>query len=184
MKGRLRPMPEHPPADARNSAVLQLFYPHDGALFLALIRRVHDGGAHSGQISFPGGCFETQDKTFDQTALREAEEEIGVSRNCPEMLGALTPIYIPVSHFLVHPFAAWLAYRPHFDASPNEVAEVIEAPISELFDPLNKTEAKVRPASHPDLLLEVPAYRLSNDRIVWGATAMMLAELEAAFQSM
>ncbi|MBS1630219.1 MAG: CoA pyrophosphatase [Bacteroidetes bacterium] len=184
MKGPLRPMPESPPADARNSAVLQLLYPLNGTWNLALIRRVEDGGAHSGQISFPGGRFEPEDKSFDRTALRETEEEIGIPHQAPELLGALTPIYIPVSHFLVHPFVAWLEQRPQFIASPDEVTEVIETPLNELFDPRNKIETIVRPPSHPDLSIQVPAYRLSNDRIVWGATAMMLAEMEAVFQGL
>lgn len=183
MTGRLRPLPEVIPPHARDSAVLQLLFPLGGEPHIVLIRRVEDGRAHSGQISFPGGRYEPQDASFQMTALREAEEEIGIVPAGLHVLGALTPLYIPVSYFMVHPFVAWSGERPSYLPSAAEVSEVIEAPLSFLFDDANKTQAIVQPSSMPGLTMEVPAYKLPDGRVVWGATAMMLAELEAVLQA-
>lgn len=183
MTGRLRPLPDVIPPHARDSAVLQLLFPSQGDWHVVLIHRVEDGRAHSGQISFPGGRWEPQDVGFQMTALREAEEEIGIVPSELEVLGALTPLYIPVSYFMVHPFVACCKQPPQFLPSPAEVSEVIVAPLSLLFDDSSKTQATVQPSSMPGLKMEVPAYRLPDGRIIWGATAMMLAELEAVMQA-
>jgi 8-oxo-dGTP pyrophosphatase MutT (NUDIX family) len=183
MTGRLRPLPEVIPPQARDSAVLQLLFPVRGEPHIVFIHRVEDGRAHSGQISFPGGRWEPQDASFQMTALREAEEEIGIVPAEMKVVGALTPLYIPVSYFMVHPFVAWSNQRPHFLPSAAEVSEVIEAPLAFLYDEANKIQATVQPSSMPGLTMEVPAYKLPDGRVVWGATAMMLAELEAVMQA-
>lgn len=182
MAGKLRELPEVMPADARRSAVLQLLFPVEKEIRIVLIRRVEDGHAHSGQISFPGGRWEPEDGSLQRTALREAEEEIGVSVQAPEVLGALTPIYIPVSGFVVHPFTAWLDRRPQYLPSPDEVSGIIEVPLSYLFDEGHKTLTQVPIAALNGAMLEVPAYKLAAGEIVWGATAMMLSELEAVWK--
>lgn len=181
MTGRVQPMPEAIPANARDSAVLQLLFPKDGALHLVFMRRTEDGRAHSGQISFPGGRYEPEDASFMVTALREAEEELGIIASEVMVLGALTPMYIPVSYFMVHPFVAWSPRRPDYLPSVNEVSEILEVPVAHLFHPENKITTEVQPSSMPGLTLKVPAYNLPDGGFVWGATAMMLAELEEVF---
>ena len=178
MTGRVRPMPEAIPDNARDSAVLQLFYPLDNEPHLLFIRRTEDGRAHSGQISFPGGRHEPEDASLMITALREAEEEVGIVAGEVEVLGALTPLYIPVSFFMVHPFVAWTDKRPDYLPSPQEVSEILEIPLAYLLDEANKITTEVRPSSVPGLRLTVPAYQLPDGSFIWGATAMMLAELE------
>ena len=178
MTGRLRPMPDVIPADAMDSAVLQVLFPLDGELHILLMRRTEDGRAHSGQISFPGGRREAQDASLLMTALREAEEEVGITNGEVEVLGALTPLYIPVSYFMVHPFVAWSAHRPDYLPSRSEVSVIIEAPVAALFHKDSKITTEVRPSSMPEIVLNVPAYRLPDGGIIWGATAMMLSELE------
>jgi len=184
MTGRVRPMPEVIPDDAKDSAVLQLLFPLNDELHLLLMRRTEDGRAHSGQISFPGGRHEPQDASFMMTALREAEEEVGIVASEVEVLGALTPLYIPVSYFMVHPFVAWSERRPDYLPSKSEVSQIIEAPIAHLFAPENKITTEVRPSSMPGVVFKVPAYNLPDGNFIWGATAMMLAELEAVFQNL
>src|SRR6187399_118816 len=95
MTGRLLPMPNHIPEDARPSAVLALFFPKEDGLHLLFIRRTQDGKAHGGQISFPGGRQEDFDADLTATALREAQEEVGVVSGDVEMIGALSSLYIP-----------------------------------------------------------------------------------------
>lgn len=183
MTGRLRPLPDIIPDNAKDSAVLQLLFPLNNELHLLLMRRTEDGRAHSGQISFPGGRHEPQDASFMMTALREAEEEVGIVASEVEVLGALTPLYIPVSYFMVHPFVAWSERRPDYLPSKSEVSQIIEVPIAHLFSAGNKITTEVKPSSMPGVVFNVPAYSLPDGNFIWGATAMMLAELEAVFQS-
>jgi 8-oxo-dGTP pyrophosphatase MutT (NUDIX family) len=181
MTGRLRPLPDVIPDNARDSAVLQLLYPIDNEMHLLFIRRTEDGRAHSGQISFPGGRHEPEDASFMITALREAEEEVGIVAAEVEVLGGLTPLYIPVSYFMVHPFVAWSPRRPDYLPSKHEVSEILEIPISHLFNHRNKITTDVKPSSMPGTTLTVPAYNLPDGTFIWGATAMMLSELEEVF---
>jgi len=175
-------MPEQLPENVRDSAVLQLIYPLDGVPHMLFMRRTEDGRAHSGQISFPGGRWEAQDENLMQTALREANEEVGLLPEAVEVLGAMTPLYIPVSYFMVHPFVAWADSLPEYHPSADEVSQLIDLPVDYLLDPANKIRTQVRPSSMPDLVLDVPAYRIPDGSIIWGATAMMLAELEALME--
>ena len=178
MTGRLRPMPEIIPKEARDSAVLQLIYPVDGKPQLLLIRRTEDGRAHSGQISFPGGKYEPTDTNLQFTALREAEEEVGIYSGDIEVLGPLTPLYIPVSFFNVHPFLAICKERPSLRPNSQEVAAIIEVDLLWLMDSRNKIQTEIHLPSMPGKSLMVPAYQLPDDSFIWGATAMMIAELE------
>lgn len=160
-------------AQVRVGAVLLLIYPHDAELHLILTRRRDDLPAHAGQISFPGGRQE-EAETLLEAALRETEEEIGVPTTAVTPLGQLTPIYIPPSGFLVHPFVGWYrpARRPTFHPAVEEVAELIEAPLRHLLDPTNATEALWDFHGHEVL---VPYFTLNGHK-VWGATAIMLSE--------
>src|SRR5579864_8707575 len=89
------------PGSPRLAAVLVLLFPVDGVLTFPLMRRPEYEGVHSGQISLPGGSQEGGE-TFEQTALRETQEEFGVSEHI-EILGALAPVYVPPSDFEIHP---------------------------------------------------------------------------------
>lgn len=183
MTGRVRPMPDEIPDTARNSAVLQLIYPVEDDIRILFIRRTEDGRAHSGQISFPGGRYEPEDASFMITALREAEEEVGIIASEIDVIGALTPMYIPVSLFIVHPFLGWCPKRPELLPSKDEVSELIEISVATLFNPSNKAIREVWPASLPGVKLSVPVYMLPGDSYIWGATAMMLSELEAIWKA-
>lgn len=185
------------PVDARHSGVLILFYPHtkaedktltsqltsqwgreskgDQTIYLPLILRPTYDGVHSGQVAFPGGSWEEGDNDIVETALREAEEEIGIDRSQVHVIGELTPLYIYVSNHLVHPTVAWLDQRPHFEADPYEVAMILEMPLQAFLQPENiRTEHwELR-----DRSAEVPFFYIQKQTI-WGATAMMLSELLA-----
>lgn len=182
MAARVVPGPDAVPPHARPSAVLSLLYPHEGELSLLFIRRTEDGHAHSGQISFPGGKQELSDADLRATALREAQEEVGVMSPDVQLLGALTQLYIPVSNFQVFPFVGFAAQRPVYHINKHEVDEIIEVPLSRLFLPEHKVVTHIRPASRPGLILKAPAYIPAENQVIWGATAMILSELEAVFE--
>ena len=123
------------PDNYREAAVLLLLYPYgpDGPdnsdLHLILTRRPEYPGAHSGQISLPGGRREGEE-ALQTTALREAEEEVGLVPAMVEMIGQLSPLYTPPSNFYIYPFVAYCAAQPAFQPDAKEVAELIEAPLT------------------------------------------------------
>ncbi|RMG71034.1 MAG: CoA pyrophosphatase [Bacteroidetes bacterium] len=174
MTSRGGPESWHIRADHLESGVLALLYPHRDRLHMAFMQRTEDGRVHGGQISFPGGRREPEDVDLVQTALREAEEEMGIKPDEVQVLGALTRLYIPPSNFMVYPTVGYSAQRPIFVPDPVEVAQVIELPLSELQDPQYRVQAPVRVRG--DLNVKVPAFVVQGYTI-WGATAMMLSEL-------
>lgn len=172
-----RPAAENAPDSARKSAVLILLYPQGEELRLVLIARSIDGGAHGGQIAFPGGKKEVTDVDLQHTALREANEEIGLNPNEVHILGSLTQLYIPVSNFIVTPYLAYLQEPQDFVKDEREVADILDVSLHQLFDSKQETQVTI---SHPYRgKIEISAYVLSETIIVWGATAMILSELEA-----
>lgn len=179
MAGRVVPHPAEIPQDARESAVLILLQEGSEGLEVVLIERTADRSAHSQQIAFPGGRRDPEDESLLQTALREAWEEIGLPHEAVHILGALTPLYIPVSRFHVYPFVAQAQPGLMLQPNPAEVARILHIPLSTLFAPQNRIIAEVKPASAPGSILKVPAYRLPDGGpLVWGATAMILSELQ------
>lgn len=167
-----------PGPDARESGVLLLLYPlADKGTGLVLIQRSEDGGMHSGQIALPGGKREQEDKDIVQTALREAEEEVGLDTSSVEIVGLLSPLFINVSNFVVQPVIAFASQRPELVRSDHEVSRVLYTDIGYLF--ASRTEEKVQVRSLGDnMFWKAPVYKLEDDSVVWGATAMILSELE------
>ena len=163
----------------REGAVLVLIYPRDQALHTLLMLRPVYEGVHSGQISFPGGKKEEQDRSLEETALREFNEETGAMSDEILVLGRLSPIFIPPSDVVVTPVIAYTTAVSGFDPDPNEVAELIETPLADL---LHRDLLRSR-KQHVSVLgreLEVPYYDVKG-HVVWGATAMMIAELRELF---
>lgn len=184
MASRVRPMPAEIPTDARPSAVLALIFPKNEELHLLLIRRIADGKAHSGQISFPGGKQDPTDADLRTTALREANEEVGIMSDDVDILGELTPLYIPVSNFRVHPFLAYCPKPLAYSISINEVAEVVEVALGELLAPERKVVTDVTSPAVNFTIKNAKAYKLKNETVIWGATAMMISELEEILNSL
>lgn len=162
------------PDDARHSAVLILFYPGAEGLSFPLIERSAYEGVHSKQIAFPGGATEADDASPVHTALREAEEEIGINRHSVEVLGQLSPMYIPPSNFLVQPVVGVLRDRPRWQLQPDEVASVIETPALPFVEGQYRATSTIQHRTGVEM--DVPSYVI-HGHVVWGATAMMLSEL-------
>ncbi|MBK7762466.1 MAG: CoA pyrophosphatase [Bacteroidetes bacterium] len=166
------------PDNVRLGAVMILLLEQDKTWHTILIRRTEDGQTHSGQISFPGGKMDQTDEHLMATALRECEEEIGVKIHEIEVLGNLSPLFIPPSNFLVTPTVGLIKGLPMFKASEKEVQEIIKVPLDLLFDKSIKSEMAVRRSDNKEISMLAPAYTLHEDIVIWGATAMMISELE------
>jgi len=168
------------PAFARMSSVLILLFPDEiGEINTAFIKRVEYEGVHSGQIAFPGGKSEETD--FDQidTALREAEEEVGVNRASIKIIGMLSNLFVPPSNYIICPVVAKTLIKPDFIPDNFEVAEIFTVPLRHFLNPdyfgeediLYKTGQSVK----------VPGY-FYKKHFIWGATAMILSELLEIFE--
>jgi 8-oxo-dGTP pyrophosphatase MutT (NUDIX family) len=163
------------PPLARKSAVLILLFPDNGKLKTVFIKRSEYDGVHSGQISFPGGKFENTDSTFEATALRETNEEIGVEPYNIEIIGQLTDFYIPPSNFLVKVFVGYTTKKPEYIPDTKEVQSVVEVDLDEFYRAGNISEKEFFSTSHHEKII-APCYSITGLEI-WGATAMMLSEL-------
>ena len=164
----------------RIAAVMMLFYPKNDETHLVLIVRNAYNGVHSSQIAFPGGKYEISDINFEETALRETEEEVGVSLEKMEIIKKFTPVYIPPSNFLVHPFLGIAKEELSFYPDIREVADIIELPLSVFLDDKIIIETTLSTSYAVDIL--VPAFNIQN-HIVWGATAMILSELREVLKT-
>lgn len=161
--------------NARNAAVMMLFYPKNNKTHFALIKRNSYPGVHSSQIAFPGGKVEKEDKNLVQTALRETHEEIGVHPDLIQVVRSFTTVYIPPSNFLVHPFLGFSEHEIQFELQEDEVAGIIETPLAILLDDTIITN-KIIETSYSKSI-DIPAFQI-YEHTVWGATAMMLSELK------
>lgn len=161
--------------NARNAAVLMLFYPKNNRTHLVLIIRNSYPGVHSSQIAFPGGKVELYDSNLEQTALRETHEEIGISPDLITVLRSFTTVYIPPSNFLVHPFLGFSTQELTFTLQEDEVAGIIEAPLHMLLDDSIIISRAIETSYSGTI--EIPAFQI-HGYTVWGATAMMLSELK------
>ena len=162
---------------ARHAAVLVPLFEQDGQIFLTFIRRATTLRSHSGEIAFPGGSVDPGDTSIVMTAIREAQEEIGLDPLRVEVLGLLAPVFTVVSNFLITPVVAFLPQglgELHLQAS--EVHELLLAPLHGLANPAILHTEKWTRENRTRL---VYFYDYGSHRI-WGATGRILNEfLEA-----
>jgi 8-oxo-dGTP pyrophosphatase MutT (NUDIX family) len=163
----------------QQAGVLVLLYPENDDLQIVLTRRTDTLRGHTGQISFPGGRRDAQDESFTATALRETCEELGLCDPPVQIIGMLSPIYIPPSNFEVHPTVAALPERPIFHVNPSEVAEVFTLPLETLLDASTKSSEE---REIQGMRMQIPFYNVRGHK-VWGATAVMLSELEGRLRA-
>jgi 8-oxo-dGTP pyrophosphatase MutT (NUDIX family) len=161
----------HFPADARAAAALLLLYPLENGVAVPLTVRASSLARHAGQISLPGGATD-EGETLAQAALREASEEIGVDPASVRVLGELTPVHVIVSGFTLHPVVGVTDARPVFQASPQEVDEILEVSLDDLRD---ASRIRVGTRLREGIAVEYPYFDLLGHQ-VWGATAMVLGE--------
>ncbi len=164
----------------KKAAVMMLFYPKDTITHLVLIVRNAYPGVHSSQIAFPGGRAEEFDINLQETALRETHEEIGIHPNKINVVRPFTKIYIPPSNFMVYPFLGYSEHELAFELQQEEVAGIIELPLSEFMDEAIVV-TKSMDTSYSEAI-EVPCFKV-NEHYIWGATAMMLSELKETLKT-
>jgi 8-oxo-dGTP pyrophosphatase MutT (NUDIX family) len=163
--------PGYYPDDARVAAALLLVYPGAGGPAIPLTVRATGLARHAGQISLPGGAAD-EGETLAETALREAKEEIGLDPARVRVIGELTPVWVLVSGFTLHPIVA-VAHEPqNFVAARGEVDEILEVSLDDLRDASRiRRGTRVREG----VAVEYPYFDLMGHQ-VWGATAMILGE--------
>ncbi|HEV2058203.1 MAG TPA: CoA pyrophosphatase [Solirubrobacteraceae bacterium] len=156
------------------AAVLVALYEHDGSLHAVFTRRQGDLRRHAGEISFPGGRRDEKDADLLSTALREAEEEIGLPREAVDVLGALCPIPTVATGFGVYPFVGLIEPGREWTLSPREVDEVLELRLADL-----RTAGNRRRLLHRGIPFRSVVYDIGDDAMIWGATARIVGDLLA-----
>jgi 8-oxo-dGTP pyrophosphatase MutT (NUDIX family) len=164
----------------RPGSVLILLYEDEGDIKFPLIKRPEYQGAHGGQISLPGGKAEAGENSIE-TALREAQEEIGVDSHSVKILGRLSEFHVIPSNFLITPVVASIDVKPEWIPDPYEVAGILTGRISELVreDAVRTTEI----LAAGQYRMNAPHFNIEN-QIVWGATAMMLNEFRMVLREL
>lgn len=161
--------------NAQKAAVLLHVFQGPDDMELLFMKRPDYNGTHGGQISFPGGKQESFDINFMHTALREAEEEVGLNNQDIEVIKSLSECYIPPSNFVVYPFVSFAGHLPDLKINPEEVAYTFSIPLKALCS--GELEGKTKVSTKMGKM-SVPAYHWNNE-IIWGATANITAELVA-----
>jgi 8-oxo-dGTP pyrophosphatase MutT (NUDIX family) len=170
--------PDLEPETARRAAVLMLLYPGTYGPSLPLTLRRSTLSAHAGQVSLPGGAIDPGE-SVESAALREADEEIGVDPASVRVLGTLSPLWVSVSNFVVTPVVGVSLSAPAFRLHPHEVESLIEGPVSRLCDP---STVAVTHRQRDNIHIDCPGFSIDG-HTVWGATAMMLGEFVALFET-
>jgi 8-oxo-dGTP pyrophosphatase MutT (NUDIX family) len=172
-------LPGETPAEQTRAAVLVPLFtatasepPH-----VVLTRRRADLRRHAGEISFPGGRQDPEDADLTETALREAEEEIGLTRDLVDLIGELPAISTFATNYLIHPFVGVIPAGQSWRVSPREVDAVLELPLHELRQSKTRTRLERRGIS-----FETDAYILDG-HLIWGATYRILSDLLARLQT-
>jgi 8-oxo-dGTP pyrophosphatase MutT (NUDIX family) len=143
---------------------------------LILIERPQTMRKHAGQIAFPGGKKDEEDKDLIETALRESYEEIGINPRNLNPIGSLSVVYIPVSNYLVHSFVFTHNEKPDLLVNPDEVSQIVEVKLSELLKSQSKSVSDIE-LQNVVKIKNAPCF-LIQDKVIWGATSILLNELK------
>ena len=160
------------------AAVLILLYLEDNEIYFFLTKRTDELENHKGQISLPGGTQEGNEKLID-TALRETQEEIGINKTSISIIGKITPLFVPVTGFMIYPFIGYSLNKLDPKLDPIEVEAIFSVNISDL---LNKENRTIEQRNIRGYDVQVPYFKL-NDYKVWGATSMILSEFRDLIKS-
>lgn len=157
----------------KRAAVLLSLVGVDGEWHILYIRRTESVNEHKGQVAFPGGSMDPDDASFDDTALRETAEEIGVQRRHIRILGHL-PDFFTITNYLIRPVVAVMDWPLDLAVSADEVDRVFTIPLRWLADPANYDE---RPWTRPNGdVIPVIFYHHYDGEMLWGATARMTVD--------
>jgi len=159
------------PSSYKHAGVLIPLLEEKGVHKVLFTKRTDMVEHHKGEISFPGGAADKGDRSIEETALREACEEIGLRKNDVEILGRIDDILTLESNFVVHPFVGLIPSPYDFTINSAEVKRLIMTPLH-VFDP-NNLEDKRRKVEYAGMSYQLPAYEYNGD-LIWGATARMM----------
>ncbi len=162
----------------RKGSVLILLYQEGDQIKFPLTKRQTYAGAHSDQVSLPGGKTELNE-TYVETAVRECEEEIGIDRNSVKVIGRLSEFFVMPSNFLIIPVVGYLTDTPQFKPDPHEVARVLTGDLDDLLKEDAAKEKDIIAANR--FAMRAPYFDIEGE-VVWGATAMMLNEFRLILQ--
>jgi len=169
LSSRQRRVIEHPPFS--HAAVLVPLFQKEGDCHLLFTKRSEQVKYHKGEISFPGGVVDEEDKELIHTALREADEEIGLKESDVQIIGLLDDI-VTITEFIVTPIVGLFTYPYSFKVSEVEIAELIEVPLASLLDEDSFSEREIFRGGQNEI---VYAYQYGK-HIIWGATARILKQ--------
>jgi 8-oxo-dGTP pyrophosphatase MutT (NUDIX family) len=170
LSSRQRKVIEHPPFS--HAAVLVPLFQKDGDCHLLFTKRSEEVKYHKGEISFPGGVVDEEDRELIHTALREAREEIGLKENDVQIIGVLDDI-VTITKFIVTPFIGLFPHPYPFKVSEVEIAELIEVPLSSLLEEDCYSEREIFRGGQNEIIY---SYQYGK-HIIWGATARILKQL-------
>lgn len=180
---QLKMAPEHRqkriqiPTGVKHNGVLILLHANPMQPSVIFTLRSTNLNDHSGQFCYPGGSVEPHE-TLEEAAFRELNEEIGVSLEPASLIGKLTPLYVPPSENLIHPFLAYYQDLPELRLQPEEVSEVLRVSLEDLINPENVV---VENWNYKGQNIDVPYWSLHRVPL-WGATAMITSELAALYR--
>tara|TARA_B100001250_G_C19770622_1_gene777003 strand:+ start:326 stop:949 length:624 start_codon:yes stop_codon:yes gene_type:complete len=157
----------------KHSSVLILLFFKDNCWNFFLTKRTQHVNHHKGQISLPGGVHEGNE-SLQETAFRETEEEIGIPSKDINLIGELTPFYVPISNFKIFPFIGWLKIKPEIKIEIKEVEKIFSISLDEFI--LESTQKSKKDILHNNVVT-IPYYNINNE-IVWGATSVILSEFK------
>ena len=169
LSSRQRKVIEHP--SFARAAVLVPLFEKEGECHILFTKRTDQVKYHKGEISFPGGVFDEGDLELERTALREADEEIGVKENDVHLMGVLDDI-VTITEFIVTPFVGHIPYPYPYKTSPVEIAEMIEVPLPSLLEKDCFSEREIIRMGRREM---VYAFQY-KDHVIWGATARILKQ--------
>ena len=161
-------------SDSVHAAVLIPLFRGSGEYKILFTKRSTQVKTHKGQISFPGGVVEEADQSFQETALREAHEEIGLLKEDVEILGQADDTTTVVSNFIVHSFVGVIPYPYDFTISYDEVDRIIEVPFKVFLE--NDPQHRQNSAEFEGVIYPGSAFKYKED-VIWGATARILENL-------
>jgi 8-oxo-dGTP pyrophosphatase MutT (NUDIX family) len=169
ISSRQRKVIEHPPFS--HAAVLVPLFQKDGDCHLLFTKRSEEVKYHKGEISFPGGVVDEEDRELIHTALREAHEEIGLNEGDVQIIGLLDDI-VTITEFIVTPIVGLFPYPYPFKVSEVEIAELIEVPLAFLIEEDCLSEREIFRGGQREIVF---AYQY-GEHIIWGATARILKQ--------
>lgn len=143
----------------------------EGQHYIILTRRTEQVEYHKGEISFPGGAHDPEDRNLQETALRETEEEIGIPSQDVQILGALDDAFTIISHFVVTPYLGVIQYPYCPKINPNEAKEILEIPLLFFYEEQHYREKILQ---MQDKQVKSYVFQWKEDSTIWGMTAYII----------